>query len=472
MAESNIQELLNAILNTKLGKDMRQAIHDGIKQCYDDVSNPDLNVEAFETAVQNKIDSGELAKMTIPDGSITEEKLDPILNDAIDTIIEDIDNLKNEMIDKLDKNQGSDNVGKVLFVGEDGIIMPGSIQSMTEDVKQALLNIINHIWYTDENSKDYIKDFYNTLYPPKDLVSISATFDQKITVYNTDSLDVLRENLTVTAIYPDKNESVTKYYLSGSLNIGVSKITVTYGGKDTTFDVNVTENTQYVPDLPSVSVVQGYYYDSNGSEVADDDGALEREYLEVLPNTEYYWTRFLALNGYSNQICEYDEFKSFISRSVATFKGPICTKFTTSNRTHYIRLSWFVTNNDNRAGIIKKEDVAKNISICLAYKDDSRVVSIPDLSNKLSVYRNGIPISIDWEFKLGVFDFNAGQDHTSASSSDSRIYNSKSVILLDGDVLKFDNNVKYGITLKFGENNTVKHTEWITDESDYVIGGL
>lgn len=75
MADSNIQELLTAILNTKLGKDMRQAIHDGIKQCYDDVTNPDLNVDAFETAVQNKIDSGELAAMTLADKSVTSEKL-------------------------------------------------------------------------------------------------------------------------------------------------------------------------------------------------------------------------------------------------------------------------------------------------------------------------------------------------------------------------------------------------------------
>lgn len=65
MADSNIQELLTSILNTKLGKDMRQAIHDSIEQCYDDVTNPELNIDAFETAVQNKIDSGALAAMTI-----------------------------------------------------------------------------------------------------------------------------------------------------------------------------------------------------------------------------------------------------------------------------------------------------------------------------------------------------------------------------------------------------------------------
>ena len=36
MADSNIEQLLKLILDTKLGKDMRQAIHDGIEQCYED----------------------------------------------------------------------------------------------------------------------------------------------------------------------------------------------------------------------------------------------------------------------------------------------------------------------------------------------------------------------------------------------------------------------------------------------------
>ena len=32
MSDSNIEKLLKQILDTKLGKDMRQAIHDSIKQ--------------------------------------------------------------------------------------------------------------------------------------------------------------------------------------------------------------------------------------------------------------------------------------------------------------------------------------------------------------------------------------------------------------------------------------------------------
>lgn len=62
MADSNIQELLNAILNTKLGKDMRQAIHDGIEQCYEDGK-----VGAVDLVARQRIDN--LTKL--PEGSTT-----------------------------------------------------------------------------------------------------------------------------------------------------------------------------------------------------------------------------------------------------------------------------------------------------------------------------------------------------------------------------------------------------------------
>lgn len=75
MADSTIAQYLNKILEAVYGKDVRQAIHDSIKQCYSDVSNPTLNLEALQDIVQQKIDSGELANLTIGDGVVTAEKL-------------------------------------------------------------------------------------------------------------------------------------------------------------------------------------------------------------------------------------------------------------------------------------------------------------------------------------------------------------------------------------------------------------
>lgn len=62
MADSNIEQLLKQILGTKLGKDMRQAIHDGIEQCYEDGK-----VGAVDLVARQRIDN--LAKLQ--EGSTT-----------------------------------------------------------------------------------------------------------------------------------------------------------------------------------------------------------------------------------------------------------------------------------------------------------------------------------------------------------------------------------------------------------------
>ena len=82
------------------------------------------------------------------------------------------------------------------------------------------------------------------------LSSISAVYTQSGTVYNTDSLDSLKTDLVVTATYSDSSSSPVAsadYTLSGTLEVGTSTITVTYGGKTDTFNVTVTE---FVPEYP------------------------------------------------------------------------------------------------------------------------------------------------------------------------------------------------------------------------------
>ncbi len=55
--------------------DVRDDIANAIEQCYSDVSNPTLQTEALEAALQNKIDQGEMAALTIGDRTITAVKL-------------------------------------------------------------------------------------------------------------------------------------------------------------------------------------------------------------------------------------------------------------------------------------------------------------------------------------------------------------------------------------------------------------
>jgi len=120
----------------------------------------------------------------------------------------------------------------------------GSGSGLTDDIKQALLQIAEKIAYIDEDGQDYYDALENALYPPVELASISATYTQSGTVYNTDTLDSLKSDLVVTANYSDQTaETVTAYTLSGTLTEGTSVITVSYGGKTTTFNVTVSVKT-------------------------------------------------------------------------------------------------------------------------------------------------------------------------------------------------------------------------------------
>lgn len=92
---ANIQEILTKILSSRYGKDMRQAIHDGIQQCYDDATEDST---AIDSTLSN---SGEAA-----DAKATGDALK----------------------DKLDTNQGSGNKGKAMVVGEDGELIPSDIR--------------------------------------------------------------------------------------------------------------------------------------------------------------------------------------------------------------------------------------------------------------------------------------------------------------------------------------------------------
>lgn len=113
---------------------------------------------------------------------------------------------------------------------------------VSDDLKTALLQLAQKVAYIDDNGQDYYTALYNALYPPVGLVSITAVFTQGSTVvYDTDSLDVLRPLLTVTANYDDSSSAVvTAYTLSGTLAAGTSTITASYGGKSDTFNVTVT----------------------------------------------------------------------------------------------------------------------------------------------------------------------------------------------------------------------------------------
>ena len=126
---------------------------------------------------------------------------------------------------------------------------PPAVGGMSEAFKQALLDCFENVAWINDDGQTYYDALYAALYPPVDVLSISASFNQgSAVIYDTDSLDTLKQYLTVTATYDDSSTGVvTNYTLSGTLTVGTSTITVLYNGKTATFNVTVTE---YVP-LPS-----------------------------------------------------------------------------------------------------------------------------------------------------------------------------------------------------------------------------
>lgn len=134
-------------------------------------------------------------------------------------------------------------------------------------IKQELLNCFSGVAWADENGQQRY-DALEAALSAKVVESISAVFDQgSATIYNIDSLDSLKQYLTVTAIYDDTSTAVIAgYTLSGTLTVGTSTITVSYGGKSTTFTVTVTadplpsayKRLEYVERSTTVGLNQAY----------------------------------------------------------------------------------------------------------------------------------------------------------------------------------------------------------------------
>lgn len=134
---------------------------------------------------------------------------------------------------------------------------------LSDDAKQRLLACFAHVAWTDEHGQDYYDALEDALYPPADLVSITAVYLQDRPIYDTDDLDAIKasDDLTVTAHYSNGTSAVLDdedYTLSGTLTVGTSTITVSYGGKTDTISVTVTEGSLYsIPDF-SQQTVGGY----------------------------------------------------------------------------------------------------------------------------------------------------------------------------------------------------------------------
>ena len=149
---------------------------------------------------------------------------------------------------------------------------------LTEDFKQALLDCFENVAWIGDDGQDYYDALYNALYPSAEVISISAVYTQGGTVYDTDSLDSLKSDLVVTATYDDTSTAEVPsadYTLSGLLTVGTSTITVSYGGKTTTFSVTVSEE--------AVGEIVQYEIGSVSSSDGSETSATNRIRTDFIP---------------------------------------------------------------------------------------------------------------------------------------------------------------------------------------------
>lgn len=149
----------------------------------------------------------------------------------------------------------------------------GGSSGITPAIKTALLNCFAHVAWINEHGQDYYDALANALNPPANLQSITAVFNQgSAVIHEDDDLETLRQYLTVTAFYSDTTtQTVTAYTLSGTLTVGTSTITVSYGGKTDTFDVTVTADSLLPTDVLTLDGIKNTREGHNSSSTTWED---------------------------------------------------------------------------------------------------------------------------------------------------------------------------------------------------------
>ena len=136
---------------------------------------------------------------------------------------------------------------------------------LSDEAKEWLINCFEHVAWVDEHGREYVDGLIRTIIG---VTSLRAEFNQTADVFPSDSLDVLKSMLTVTASYGTiADVEVEDYTLSGNLTSGTSVITVTYEGKSTTFEVIVSEaelkysvqNSDFMRDIGVTYITPPYY---------------------------------------------------------------------------------------------------------------------------------------------------------------------------------------------------------------------
>lgn len=203
--------------------------------------------------------------------------------------------------------------------------------AFTQAARNALLTVLQHVYYKDQAGHDAYDNLMNILNAVT-VTSISAVFNPGTTViYTSDTVEDLRQCLAVTAHKSDGTSAVVSdYTLSGTLTAGISTITVTYQDKTTTFEVTVVDSTiiYNMPNTPKTFNGSSDYVDTEIALLKDNDADWtiaftltdntdisneNKNILQVMDSSyKGYWIRVRNNNG--NKL--YDLLTSGVTRTL------------------------------------------------------------------------------------------------------------------------------------------------------------
>lgn len=162
---------------------------------------------------------------------------------------------------------------------------------------------------------------------------ITATYTQSGTVYDTATLDSLKSDLVVTASWSDSTTttlSANDYTLSGTLEVGTSNITVSYGGQTDTFDVTVSHDMTYtetilatlVPDT-DFSYVSGTIDKTTGAVTEDSSSSYRVTEFIAIPEGTTSMSYDISTWDNNTAIIYYDTEQAFVGNGYgnASYSG-------------------------------------------------------------------------------------------------------------------------------------------------------
>ena len=174
----------------------------------------------------------------------------------------------------LAENQAEKASSMTTPIGVDGAGKLWVSAGWSQEAIDLLIACFEQVAWATPQGQTYLSALETALNINRTLASIVADYVQDRIIYDTDSLDKIKEgdDLIVTAYYSDGTQedlADSAYTLSGTLSVGTCTITVTYAGKTDEIEVAVTEQPMYV--LPSATTFDGTSHIDTGVKLLQTD---------------------------------------------------------------------------------------------------------------------------------------------------------------------------------------------------------